>query len=93
MYKKNEHIRDFTILIIYGIIGGVLRYLIILSSNSGLKNLYDVGRIDAIILLISVVGLVLYAFLTKKQLPRVVQGAVTGLSVGFSLVTVYALWH
>jgi hypothetical protein len=94
MNIKNENFMAYPLLILYGIIGGLLRYFIIPPCNTGLEN-FHYGMVLYVIpfVLIGIgIGLASFIFPAMK-LNRIGQGIVTGLSVGFGGMTIIALLY
>ena len=92
MNEMNENISAYTVFVIYVIVGALLRYEIIPPCDPVLENLRVAMGYNAIPYIIIGIGAGLYSFIfPKMKLARVALGIVTGLSVGFGGMTVYAL--
>ncbi|MCE9653053.1 MAG: hypothetical protein K8Q89_08385 [Nitrosarchaeum sp.] len=92
MNRKSENIPAYLSLSIYTIVGAVLRYFIIPFCVHGLENLTVALGYATIPFIIIGIGFGLYSFLfPNRKRTRIAIGVVTGLSVGFGGMTVYAL--
>lgn len=90
--KLKDGIFAYFMLIVYGIIGVLIRYLMIPTCNSELKFLNTIGGLYALpLILICGVGVGLFSFIWQKKIPRTGQGIVTGFGVGFGIMTVIAI--
>ena len=92
MSWTNENIPAYLSLVIYGIVGAALRYFIIPFCIPELESLNVAMGYYAIPYLLIGIGFGLYSFFfPNRRRTRVAIGVVTGLSVGFGGMTVYAL--
>ena len=90
--KWKDEIFAYFMLVIYGIIGGLIRYLMIPTCNSELQFLNTIGGLYALpLILICGVGVGLFSFIWQKRIPRTGQGIVTGFGVGFGIMTAIAI--
>jgi len=92
MNIQNENIPSYLSLSIYTIVGAVLRYFIIPFCVQGLEHVTLTIGYAAIPFIIIGIGFGLYSFFfPNRKRTRIAIGVVTGLSVGFGGMTIYAL--
>jgi len=92
MDVKNENVTAYALLVIYGLIGVLLRYEMISPCDPALENFHNGMVLYVLPFVVIGIGAGLTSFIfPKKKLTRIGQGVVTGLGVGFGGMTIIAL--
>jgi hypothetical protein len=92
MNQTNQNFWAYASLVIYIIVGAILRYFIIPYCNPELHVTNTGFGYYAIPYILIGIGFGLFSFIfPNRQRTRIAIGVVTGLSVGFGGMTVYAL--
>lgn len=88
MIQVKEHIPAYTSFGVYLIVGAIMRYYMVLPCGEFFEDVHVFASNFSIIFIFIGIGWGLFAFILPKiDRPRVGQGVITGLGVGFSGMT------